>query len=245
MTSQYTDTPDWGGQYNNSQMYPLFDMGELAARLDSPVTYDRRGAVLWMYDFREGIGDVGPATSGTGSAVNLSVSIFERPPCSCVLQSGTDDGAYARLERRVPVPQGKRVGVAASLRCNPNVSKVYLDLYHYDGSSLWWSYLVADLDAGTLSVRTLEDGVHVLDASFPDLSTGYYFSHFKLVCDLSNHSLVRGIVDDAEYDLSAYTMPSQANGSAPNVLLRVTNEGHNLVAATVNVDSIIVTTNEP
>ena len=146
------------------------------------------------------------------------------------------------------VPQSLRVGFQASLRANPNVSQVYINLWHYTGSTLFFSWLRADLDANTLVVRVAPASpvtVVTLDAAFPDLTTGYYFAHFKLVADLANHTLIRALVDDQEYDLSAYDMASQADTSAPHVLTRVTNEGHNLVNSVVNVDNLIVTAAEP
>jgi hypothetical protein len=239
------DTPDWGGKYVNEQFYPLDDMAELAVRLGSPVTYDRRGAVVWLYGFDDGVGDVGPSTTGVGSAVALSSAIWETPPFSCKLQSGTSDGAQAWIERRMAIPTAPRVGFAASVRFSSNVSKVYHDIYHYDGATDNFSYLLVDEDADVLQVRTREAGMVTLIDPLPDLRTGYYFSHLKLVVDLSDHSLVRAIFDDQEFDLSGYHMAEAADTQAPNLRVRLTNEGHNLVAAVVNVDNIIITANEP
>lgn len=39
----------------NSTTYTLQDMSELAARLGSPATFDRRGEVVWMDDFEDGL----------------------------------------------------------------------------------------------------------------------------------------------------------------------------------------------
>jgi hypothetical protein len=245
MATQFTDTPDWGGTYTNKQMYPLFDMGELAARLWSPVTYDRRGSVLWMYDFSEGLKGIGISQIGTGSAVGLSVNYWERPPCSAIIQSGTGDGDSAGVYFRLPVPQGLRCGVQASMRGNTNVSELYTNLYHYDGTTKWYAYLRADLDNHVLYASTAEEGDVVLDDAFPDIAEGYYFAHFKIVADLATHTLIRGIADGNEYDLSAYTMPSEASVLAPHILIYINNVGHNLSLAPANVDTMVVTTNEP
>jgi hypothetical protein len=239
------DTPDWGGKYVNTQFYPLDDLGELAARLWSPVTYDRRGAVIWMTDFRFGIGDVGPAATGTGSTVALSASVYEAPPFSCVLQSGTASGASASIERRMAVPVSKRVGFAASYRFGANVSQLNHDLWYYDGAALNYSYLLLDCDADVLQVRTAESGLVTLLSPLPDLRTGYYFSHVKLVADLSTMALVRAVFDDHEYDLAGYTMATTPSTDAPNLRCRIFNQGYSGSAATVNADNLIITANEP
>ena len=47
-------TPDWGGAAPKSTTYKLDDHAELAVRLGSMVSYDRRGEVIWANNFAEG-----------------------------------------------------------------------------------------------------------------------------------------------------------------------------------------------
>jgi hypothetical protein len=238
------DTPDWGGIYNSQQFYPLFDMAELAARLGSPITYDRRGSLIWHYDFTDGIGDVGPA-GVLGGGVVLEADVWEHPPFCCELFTGASAISQASIERRIPIPQSLRVGFQASLRVGPGVDLASVILEHFDGSTrhnTWLQYKPSD---ATLKVLTLGSVNVTLSSAVPNLTTGYYFAHFKVVADLSDHSLVRGLLDTNEYDLSGYTMSTQADASAPHIRGKVLLANTEAVAASLWVDSMIFTAAEP
>jgi len=47
--------PDWWGTEQTSTVHLVQDVGELAARLGSIVTFDRRGNVIWLTSFEDGL----------------------------------------------------------------------------------------------------------------------------------------------------------------------------------------------
>jgi hypothetical protein len=238
------DTPDWGGIYNSGQFYPLFDMAELAARLGSPITYDRRGSLIWHYAFELGIGDVGPA-GVLGGGVVLSTSVWESPPFCARLFTGANAASQASVERRLPVPQSLRVGFQASLRLGTEADHALLILEHFDGDTRHYTWLDIDPLNSQLLVLT-QGGVEVtLSSALPDLNTGYYFAHAKVVADLTDHSLVRALLDTDEYNLAGYSMAFQADASAPHIRGRVLLDNVEAVAADVYVDTLIFTAAEP
>ncbi len=239
------DTPDWGGKYVNPQFYPLEDDAELAVRLGAIETYDRRGAVVWAYDFRFGIGDVGPATSGIGSSVTLNADQWESPPFSCRLTAGTSPVSRASIERRMALPVSPRIGYQASYRVGAGAQLIYHNIYHYDGSILWYTYLYLDLVNDLLKIRDGTAGLVTILNPLPDLITAAYFAHVKLVCDLEAHAIVRGILDNHEIDLSAYTMAQTADATAAQVKALSTAESSSGVASVVGIDNLIITANEP
>lgn len=239
------DYPDWGGQYNDRQFYPLFDQAELAARLGSSITYDRRGCVIWQYDFRYGIGDVGPSTAGAGALVTLHDSMWESPPFSCNIQCGAVVNSSASVERRLPVPQGRRVGFQASVRINSNVDEVRVFLYRYTGSARYYANLV-------LNVEDDKFQVYVHPGTRIDLLDGLggrpanlWFCHLKLVCDVEQLKPVRAILDDNEFDLSSYEMTPVSDTTGDHILVRVQNYTTTGVASACLVDNLIVTAAEP
>jgi hypothetical protein len=239
------DTPDWGGKYVNGQFYPLDDHAELAVRLGAVQTYDRRGACVWWYDFHYGVGDVGPQVSGAGSAIALNADQWESPPFSCKLQAGTDPTSRAWIERRMALPTSLRVGYQASYRVGANTQIVYNTISHYDGSDRWYSYLYLDFVNNVLKVLDGSAGLVTILDPLPPLIGAAYFAHVKLVADLANHTLVRGILDQNELDLSAYTMAHYADATAEQVQVRSMIETSAGVAAVSIVDNMIITANEP
>jgi len=240
-----SDFPDWGGQYNDKQFFPLFDQAELAARLGSLMTYDRRGSVIWQYHFEHGIGDTGPGGIGVSSTAVLYASQYEFPPFACKMQAGGAAGSYYSVERRLPVPQPALVGFQASVRLTPGVEEVRHFIYHYDGASRWYANLVVNQRENKLQVW-VDPGVPVdLIDPLTDLNSGYYFAHLKIVCDLSTHKLVRGILDRHEFDLSQYTMVVSADAEAENLRGRIMVFSVTGATTVCVVGSMIFTVAEP
>ena len=240
-----SDFPDWGGQYNDRQFFPLFDQAELAARLGSLMTYDRRGSVIWQYGFQYGVGDVGPAAVGAGSYVVLYEGLWEFPPFSCRMAAAGVAGSYASIERRVAVPQPALVGFQAAIRFSPGAEHVSANVYHYDGAGRWYSEVRVDQLENKFQAW-VSPGVYVdLIDPLTDLNTSNAFAHHKLVVDLSTHALVRGILDQHEFDLSPYTMVRSADAQAENLRCRVVNLSVSGAAGSVYVGSLIITASEP
>lgn len=238
------DHPDWGGVYNDAQFYPLFDQAELAARLGSPLVYDRRGALLWYYDFAHGIGDLAESLLYDSTLV-LDADTWERPPFS--IQPATGPAAYSvlTLHRLLAIPQLTLVGVQASVKIGSNVGDLSLGMIHYDGSAYYLGQ--ANIDINDLDLEIVDDdaGVVDIDPDIPDLATASYFAHLKVVCDLETHKYVRVNLDNVEYDVSAYTMSEVESDDAPHLRVRVRLSNDGGGAANVWLDNIIVTAAEP
>lgn len=238
------DYPDWGGHYNDPMLFPLDDLAELAARLGSPVTYDRRGNVLWLYAFEHGLGLVETANSASSVAA-LSTTRSEVGPFSCRLTTHTAADAWAYALRRVPRPVLSRVGFQVSVNFNNDNGLFQVDLAEYDGSAFNRARLRIDMDNRELQVNDAAAGWVAIATGLPDYTDAPYFIHMKLVVNLSDHTYVRAVVDNTEYDLSAYTMSASAGTTSPHLFCRAYLANAVASAAQVWVDSLIVTGSEP
>lgn len=238
------DHPDWGGTYVDLMNYPLDDMGELAARLGSPVTYDRRGSLLWGYDFKHGPGDF--VTSLLyGSTLALDAEVWERSPFSIQLTTGTASYSVLSLHRLLAIPRLEMVGVQGSIRIGSNVGTVSFGMIHYDGEAYYLGQAQLDIANLYLGIVVDDVGVVAIDSDMPDLASASYFAHLKVVCDLSNHTYARVSLDGVEYDCTDYKMSEVANTDAPHLRtrLRLSNDGNG--AANAWLDNLIVTAAEP
>jgi len=237
--------PDYSDVKTGALVYRIDDMGELAARLGSTLTYDRRGNVLWFYNFDHGVNGIGQFPGVGDNSIGLAADYWQTAPFSAYITADANAAAQPYIHTRQPVPPLGKVGFQSSIKFSANAHNVTLQLSHWEGDDRYYSYLNLDPDAETLQVFTGNEGTVTLDSDLPDLSTGYYFANIKLVVDLSDHTLVRAMVDSNEYDLSDYTMKKAVGGIAPNLQVMVRLIGNTDGASTIYVDNLIITHNEP
>jgi len=238
------DQPDWGGHYNTGQFYPLYDMAELAARLGSVLTYDRRGALIWAEDFRHGIGSWEEDHFGDDVDAALSANYWENPPFSAELIVDGTSLSWAVIERRVEVPEVTNVGLQVSVRWGAGSSKFQMYWWQYTGAVYHRAGLIADPVAETVSLFSNE-GTTVLVANTGDFRDANYFAHFKIVLNLETHELVRAIALGQEYDLSAYTTQAVASGLPPSLKARIVHVSALAGESSIYIDNIIITAAEP
>ena len=82
-------TPDWGVTAGAVTTYQVTDLGELAVRLGSPISHDRRGDVIWWDDFECTLNKWQTVANGAGSSVALSDARARNGRYSALLISGS------------------------------------------------------------------------------------------------------------------------------------------------------------
>lgn len=198
-----SDYPDWGGQYNRDNFYPLFDLAEHAARIGSPVTYDRRGSVIWWDDFGYGIDKWSLyAPQGYGQ-LDLTASVVHTGAFAMYLKStgANNERVYAR--RREPVLSSGTIGFSVMLKRQLAGGDATIGIWHYDGSARREYEFGYVFDSNSLCVWD-SDGSFTVVASAANLFTSSNFQHVKLVVDIAARKYVRSIVGETEFDLSSY-----------------------------------------
>jgi len=220
-------------------------MAELAARLGSIDVYDRRGNVIWMDDFNKGKGSWAEGLYGTGAAIAIDTTYPKWPPFCLKMTGGSDAGRSCQIFNHVAPQVLGPVGLESSVAFTSVFSALRIAIINYDGTNRYIS---------TIELNDASDKIYYLDSGgsyvelddLPNLVDAYGEYHsLKLVADLSTNKYVRFMINQTEYDLSAYSMQTVANTEAPKVLVRLyfySNTGSN---NTCLVDGVIVTQNEP
>ncbi len=239
------EAPDWGVLNAQSVVYPVTDIGELAARLGSIVTHDRRGDVLWLDGFEDGLAAWQTAGAGTGAAVSLSPAKARNGAYSALLVAGSDGNANADITHHTALPSLSLVGVEFSFNRPGTVTNVDLRLLVRDGVNLD-TYEVRYNDVNNRIEYMDSGGAFTILASNLDLSAAATLFHtMKLVIDLPGRLYRRLILDGVEYDLTGVLPFRDVSAAAGHIETRIRNNGVAGANSQLYVDDAILTQNEP
>ena len=239
------DMPDGSKYLPGSTRFPLMDMGELAVRLGSVDSYDRRGEVLALVNFAHGVGGLTTALSGVGSEVRVVADPVFMGPFGLQLIGGSTLSRYSRVFFYASPSKVGQWGFEASFSFGSDVESLELVTQYYDGEN--------EHDA---AVRILAADWSVQVQKHPSTwvtvgEFGYFgapgssFHHLKLVADYATGKYVRVMFGNREVDISEYTLPLAGTPGEYNVVHRVTvvsTPGNNGV---VTLGHLLVTGNEP
>jgi hypothetical protein len=238
-------TPDWGVTSGAATVYQLTDLAELAARLGSPVTFDRRGDVLWIDDMESGVDKWYATYGGATGSLGLSAVEARNGRYSALLSAGIAVGASVNIYHYLPVPVFSSLGLEAHARLEDTLARLETALDLYDGTTELLGVLRYNHLTGDLLVLNAGEEYDVVATDLHLAAIARLFHAFKLVVDPVAQEYVRAIVDSTPVDLSGrslYTLTTPVEARMDVRISQVSN-----MAATCNVylDDVIVTQNEP
>lgn len=238
--------PDFGLYAAKATVSGLADIGELAARLGSIATFDRRGDIVWFDDFEGDVDKWYQDLEGTDAAIVVSPDAARNGSFSAKLTTGDEIDDFAMVLHYLPYPVTSRVGFEISFTTEDNLSELIFSQRLYDGDYEHYArlrYLPATdvlqyLDSGAVW-RDLATSLDLYDAT-------YIFHTIKLVIDLDTHKYIRAILDDVEYDMSAlnyrHTADPDTTPHWEQIADMITGVNDNV---SNYVDDAVVTQNEP
>ena len=239
------DLPDWNALSSQATVFEVTDVGELAARLGSPVTFDRRGDVLWLDTFDAGLEKWLATEQNSDDTVQLS-SLHARSGRYCVnLSVGVGALAQAFIRHRLPIIVLSNVGLEVAFETSPSFGEFEVRLAVWDGSFLTIYNILIDNVNDTLSYWD-SSGSWVVFASgvtTPNLST--LFNHAKVVVNTNTRQYVRFLLNNSEYSLEEIDANVSVSGAVGRVEPRLLHRGQSGLSGDVWVDDPIVTQNEP
>ena len=235
--------PDWGTYAPVSTIYSIQDLGELAARLGSPVTFDRRGNIIFMDNFDSGIEPWWIGGNPTGWTGRWSPDQYKSGGFSLELTTKAAAGASVYAQCYFPYPSKSRLGVEICFNHNYQVKQADFNIEIYDGSYLYEAYI--RLIDDTWYYQGDDHEYHALSPT-TDLMTDIMFHTLKLVFDLTTGKYVRLIVDTTVFDLSNFIIYKVDSSSSPSfyIYYEITAR-ESAAAAQVWIDNLILTQNEP
>lgn len=239
-------SPDWWGNVPDTTVYGGLDTGELAARMGSIVTFDRRGNIVWMDSFEHGLGPWEWSGSGANNAVNLGTEVTMHGSLAAYLHPGEEDDGEALIRHNLPFPVLGGVGFEVAFVPQEHLKSVNIILFIYSGARRYDYQARYDHTDGTVRVCTGDD-VYTLVGT-PGIQGEGYHNHciMKMVANSLTHKYERVIFNDHVYDASAQGVYSLVDTDTKRVMVAyvsVYNTGVHLFD--VPIDYAIVTQNEP
>ncbi len=239
-------SPDWWGNVPSETVHGGLDTGELAVRMGSFVSFDRRGNVVWMDDFENGLGPWVWAGSGANNAVYLTAEITMHGSLAVLLHPGEETDGDASIRRILPFPVLGGIGYEAAFVPQTNLQYVNLSLILYDGADAYMYQAHYRHTDGTVRVQTPGPAYPVVGS--PGVQEEGYHNHciMKLVVNCLTGKYERVLFNNHVYDASAhsvYSMDDTVTKPSMAAYVLVANTGAYLID--VPVDCAIVTQNEP
>ena len=237
--------PDYTSRYKMATVFSQIDTGELAARLGSIDTFDRRGNVIWMDDFEAPVLHWTVEGKNTGYGCNLTTEHARTGTQSCKITAGAGSGGYAAIFRYIGVRITGKIGYEVSFTVNQDSKTIEIGFRYYDGTYYylalaWYSpadkkfyYMKGDGSAGELLT-----GLELEDS----LGT---FHTAKIVIDSNSKEYVRFLLDNRTVDLEGESLYKVTDTTAPCIYIGVLHRSDHADVKSIYVDDVIFTINEP
>ena len=238
--------PDWWGGSPKETTYALGDMAELAARMGSVVTWDRRGDVLLMDDFRHGISQCERTAYGDDGEIWLDAGWSRFGSLHAVLYGASSGLSQCNLTYTIPRPPYSKIGVEFSFGYHERVTYLQWRLTWYTGAQVHKARVRWNAANATLEYYHASPGWTQFATNIALTEKGAPVNTGKLVVDFVNHTYERFILNAATYAMTDYVYSLDTDVvTPPQLTAEVQMEGQTGYHPQIGIDGFIITQNEP
>jgi len=218
---------------------------ELAARLGSPVSYDRRGQQIYGYDFGGGWGVWTPSGDGDDNAQRLDPVAWQMGGYSARLRPGKDGDRYAKINTILDPTPARRLGVTCLFSVEAETGSFGIEVEH---DNLGFKYKLGfrwSDENNQLEFWNFDDEweSRVINVQYPHDKTQFFM--MKVVWDSGTGYYTRAQCAGYNIDLSDEPIPRGVTDGVWKVdtTLIVRSVGTDVGA--IYVDRVISTSSEP
>lgn len=236
--------PDGALSGKSTIVYALHDMAELAARLGSPVVWDRLGSVLYQTDFREGMGMFHSGYGGTDGGIALVTGYSRQGAYSVQLRAPDEADKAAHLQIALPFQDPSKVGFEFSFSVATGTSYIAIYAGWDDGVNEYrarvrYDHVNSKLQYSTapLTWADWQLGVALREDIRPEHT-------MKLVMDMAKAEFVCLMVDADVYSMSGIEPYTVDSLFPPYWYFYIRHYGVVNLNPPIYIDSVIVTQNE-
>jgi len=226
-------------------VYTSTDIAELAARLGSPVTFDRRGNVVWMDDFEGSLAKWLVGTTFGRGEVAISNDHSRSKDFSAKLQTGNMVGDWACLCCSLGLPVISRMGVEFSFATEQYDLGIELSVYLYLPEECLQATIKWATNTSKITYLNSAGGWPELPGLFPANLEEHHFNTVKLVNDFVGKTYGRLLWNNQVIDMSAFPLYHPGGDYPPYLYAHIIIRTEAALTRKIYVDDVIITQNEP
>lgn len=236
--------PDGTTKYKMSSIFGQIDKGELAARLHSPVKYDRRGNVVFIDNFEGSTLQWETGGGGTNHVEAISTGNARDGSQSCILTAGAGVLGQAYITKHIGIINPGKIGLEVSFTLDAATTLFDLAFWYYDGANVHRGYVRYDpsktkweyFNSG--GTRTdLATGVKLRTANSP-------WHTCKLVLDTDTDKYSRFLYNDVEISMEGIDIYMTTDTDDPMIMIEIIHLCTDAAVKSIYVDNVILTQNE-
>jgi hypothetical protein len=239
------DAPDDYPWLPGSKRTVVADLGELAARMGSPVTYDRRGEVVYFEDMRHGLNDIDFISAGFGATYAITADHGLTSGYTLAISTSALDGSFVSWSNYHNIVTSETVGIEECFMAYKKFK--YHSLFGYTDTGVNMLAPAIRLNGVTKTLEYQNDtGAWTVIHTFGYYPYGsYHHHHLKLVYNIISKKYMRFMFDDLEIDMTGFGFLVGVTQGHPGIYANV---GHTVSDAQVNAlyhNHLVITLNEP
>lgn len=239
------DAPD-GYQYRpESTRAVLGDLGEHAVRVGSPITFDRRGTVIWYDTVQYGLTPWTESGSGTNSSSKLILGGGHFGPYLVEMTADSDGERWRQMWHPMPLIEINKWGLVVSFAVTDDFDYLSFSLNRYDGTYRYQGRIKVVFDPPKLQYRGSDGDDHDIE-TIPNPVWAYHTFHWiKFVADYETLEYVRVIYNGVEYPLPGIAIYKSDSDDIPKMTPYITVRGRSGYQDKMLVCAVILTIDEP
>jgi len=237
--------PDFGAYSAKKTVGSMADNAELAARLGSIVTYDRKGDIMFADGLESGLSPYRISGAGTGWSVTQSNEHSRNGAFSAKLMCGSDGVREARLHKFLPYPIFSDLGFEASFTMHDDVEYILLYIGIEGAINLIEARIQFDQDNSRLRYFNIGGTYTTIQAGLTLWEDDDMFNTLKVVVDFVKNEYVRVMLNERTWDLAGIPINTSGAFFPPHMFANIYCRGVAAKNAAIWADDLIVTQNEP
>lgn len=237
--------PDGTTKYRMVTVFGQIDTGELAARLNSIVTHDRRGNVVWMDDFEAPTLKWKTSTPNTGDEVALYITSTKTGSIAAKLTTGDQIDDVVSMYKYFQRPVMKRLGFEFSTTINANTKFVTGIIWVQYGSKLYYGTIYLDVQNSKVWYADVGGTPVELDSDYGFVTDDKAWYTLKIVIDSELKEYVRVILNGKTYPMPGIKLHTNSGTALWFLAVQIDHVTATTANNAIYVDNVIITQDEP